>query len=71
MKLLGFALLALGVLALVYGGFWYPNETTKAEIGPLKVTVQEDKHVNVPVWAGVLLIAVGGVIVGTRSRLAA
>ncbi len=68
MKLLGLALLVLGVLALVYGGFWYTKEETKAEIGPIKVKVQEDKRINVPVWAGVVAIAAGAVVLATGRK---
>lgn len=71
MKIIGIALLALGVLALIYGGFWYTTDETKAEIGPLKVKVQEDKRVNVPVWVGVAMIAAGAVVVATRGKLVA
>ena len=65
MRILGAVLLALGVLAVVYGGFWYMKEETKAEIGPLKLKVEERERVNVPVWAGV-----GGIVVGALALTA-
>lgn len=67
MKLLGIVLLALGVLACVYGGFWYTRDEKKAEIGPISVTVEERSRVNVPLWAGVAAI-VGGAILLTVGR---
>lgn len=70
MRLLGAALLALGILACIYGGFWYTKEETKAEIGPLKVKVEEDKRVNVPLWAGVAAIVVGALVLTTGTKSA-
>ena len=69
MRILGAALLALGVLAVVYGGFWYTKDETKAEIGPIKVKVEEKERVNIPLWAGVLGIVAGAVLLTTtRDR---
>lgn len=67
MKLLGAALLVLGILACIYGGFWYTKDETKAEVGPIKVKVEEEKRVNIPLWAGVGGI-VGGAILLATSR---
>jgi len=66
----GAILLALGIGALSYGGFNYTEEQTALKMGPLQVDVAKDKHVNVPVWVGVALTAVGGVllVVGASRR---
>lgn len=61
-KLLAIVLIGGGVLALVYGGFSYPKDTQAAKIGPVELTVQENKRVNVPVWAGVGAIVVGAAL---------
>jgi len=53
-------LLVVGALALVYGGFSYTKQTHEAKLGPLDISISEKKHVNVPVWAGVALLVVGG-----------
>jgi hypothetical protein len=58
-KWLGLALVALGVLALVYRGFSYPGERHDVSMGPVKIRVDERERVNVPVWAGVASVAVG------------
>jgi hypothetical protein len=60
MRMLGIVLLAVGILALVYGGFSYTKETHDAKVGPLEITLSEKNRVNVPVWAGVVLAVVGG-----------
>ena len=60
-KALALALIILGVLALVYRGFSYTRERHEAHLGPLDLRVDEKKRVDVPVWAGVIAIA-GGVV---------
>jgi hypothetical protein len=60
MKIIAIVLIAAGIVALAYGGFTYKRETHDARIGPLEINVTEKKRVDVPVWAGVALIVVGG-----------
>ena len=59
-KLLAIVLIAAGTLGLMYGGFTYTKDTQQAKIGPLELTVQDKETVNVPVWAGVAAIVIGG-----------
>ena len=61
-KLTALLLLGAGVLALVYGSFSYTKETQEVKLGPLELSVNEKQTVNVPVWAGVGAIVVGGVL---------
>jgi hypothetical protein len=61
-KLLGVALVAAGVLALVYKGFSYTEETHKAKLGPLELAVKEKDRVAIPTWAGVVAIAAGAAL---------
>ena len=68
MRLLGIVLLVLGVLAVIYGGFWYTKDETKAEIGPIQVKVEEQKRVNIPLWAGVGGIGVGAVLLAIGGK---
>lgn len=60
LKLIGVVLIAGGVLALVYGGFTYTRETRDVSIGSVELSIDDNRRVNVPVWAGVVLIVVGG-----------
>jgi TRAP-type C4-dicarboxylate transport system permease small subunit len=60
MRMMAIAILAAGILALAYGGFSYTKETHDAKIGPLEISVSENRRVNVPIWAGVALAVVGG-----------
>lgn len=56
------ALIVAGVLALLYGGFSYTKETHQAKVGPISLSVQEKETVNIPVWAGVAGIVIGGAL---------
>lgn len=68
MRILAIVLLAVGVLALVYGGFSYSRETHDAKLGPLEISVSEKRRVNVPVWAGVIFVAAGGGLLLTQKK---
>lgn len=61
-KILGIVLIVAGALALAYGGFSYTSETHEAKLGPIELSVKEKKTVNVPLWAGVGAIVIGGVL---------
>jgi hypothetical protein len=61
-KILAIALIAAGTLGLVYGNFSYTKETHEAKIGSLELSVKDKETVNVPVWAGVGAIVVGGLL---------
>ena len=67
-KMLGAALLVAGVLALVYGGFSYTKDTTAVKLGPLELTVKEKETVNIPLWAGIAAVVVGGVLLAAGGR---
>ena len=66
-KLLGAVLLALGILALVYGGFSYTKNTEKASIGPVKIEVTDKERVNVPLWAGLAAAIAGGILLARKE----
>ena len=61
-KLVALALILAGILGLVYGGFGYTKDTTVVKLGPLEISAKEKQTVNVPLWAGVGAIVVGGLL---------
>jgi TRAP-type C4-dicarboxylate transport system permease small subunit len=61
-KLVAFVLIAAGVLALAYGGFTYTKETHEMKIGPIDISVKDKETVNIPIWAGVGAIVIGGLL---------
>jgi hypothetical protein len=70
MRILGILLIAAGVLALAVGSFSYTRDTTAAKIGPIELNVKQTKTVDLPLWAGVGAIVVGGLLLtlGGRKR---
>jgi TRAP-type C4-dicarboxylate transport system permease small subunit len=69
MRIIGIVVLALGILALAYGGFGYTRQTHEAKVGGLEISLNENRQVNVPVWAGVAMAIVGaGLLLGGRRR---
>ena len=61
-KIAGIVLMVIGVIGLAYGGFSYTKETHTADLGPIHMSVDEKQRVNVPVWAGVGMLVVGGLL---------
>lgn len=68
-RIAGILLIVAGALGLAYGGFSYTKERHTADVGPVHLSVDEKEQVNVPVWAGVGAILVGGLllVVGRKS----
>lgn len=60
LKIAALVLIVAGVLALAYGGFSYTRQTHEVKVGPIEMSVQEKETFNVPVWAGVGAILIGG-----------
>lgn len=67
-KTLALVLIVGGLLGLVYGGFSYTKDTSAVKLGPLELTVKEQKRVNIPLWAGVGALVIGGVLLVTASK---
>jgi TRAP-type C4-dicarboxylate transport system permease small subunit len=67
-RIAAIALIVAGVLGLVYGGFTYTKETHEAQVGPLSLSVSENETINVPIWAGVGAIVIGGVLLVFGGR---
>lgn len=61
-------LLIAGALGLAYGGFSYTRETHQADLGPIQMTFDEKERVNIPVWAGIGMLAVGGLLLVTSKK---
>ena len=66
--MIGIVVLAAGILALAYGGFSYTRQTHDVRLGPLEVSVTENRQVPIPVWAGVALAVIGGGLLVARKK---
>jgi TRAP-type C4-dicarboxylate transport system permease small subunit len=67
-KILATVLIVAGILGLVYGGFTYTKQTHDAKIGPFEMSFKDKETVNIPVWAGVGAIVVGGLLLVVRPK---
>ena len=61
-RIAAIVLIVAGIVGLIYGKFVYTKETHEAKLGSLELSIQEKRTVNVPLWAGVGAIAVGGAL---------
>lgn len=67
-KTLAIVLIVAGALGLAYGSFTYTKETHQATLGPIELSVKDKETVNVPIWAGVGAIVLGGVLLLLGSK---
>ena len=67
-RILGILLIAGGALGLAYGSFSYTKDTKQAQVGPLELSVKDKQTVNIPVWAGIGALVVGGALVLFGSK---
>ena len=61
-------LIVAGVVGLAYGGFTYTRTTHDAKVGPFELSIKDTETVNVPMWAGVGAIVVGGALLFVRTK---
>ncbi len=67
-KLAALILIAGGIFALVYGSFTYTKATHDIKLGPIEMSVKEKDTVNLPVWAGVGAIVIGGLLLVSGNK---
>jgi len=68
--MVGIALIALGVLGLVYQGITYTSRDVVIDIGPVQATAERERTFPLPPLLGIVAVA-GGVallVTGTRTR---
>jgi hypothetical protein len=61
MRIAAIVLIAAGIFALAYGKFSFTS-THDTKLGPIAMSVDEKQTVNLPVWAGVGAIVIGGLL---------
>jgi membrane-bound ClpP family serine protease len=67
MKILGIALVILGIVALVYGGIGYNRQTTILNVGGIKATATEHKTIPIAPITGAIAL-VGGIVLLAAPR---
>jgi hypothetical protein len=71
MKAIGFLLLVVGLVALVFGGIDYNRQRTVLAVGPIKATTTEHKFVpRTPVVGSIVLLGGIALLVVPRRRFA-
>lgn len=70
LKVLALALIIGGALGLAYGSFSVTTDRHTAEIGALKMSVDEKERINVPVWAGLGAVLIGGLLLAVGGKRA-
>lgn len=68
MRIIGIVTLACGLLALAFGGFTTTRQTRDISLGNVEIAVNERQRVNVPIWAGVVLVVVGAGLLVTNKK---
>jgi hypothetical protein len=68
-KGIALALIVVGVLGLMFSTFSFTKATHQAKLGPLSLSVTEKQTVNVPMWASIGAIVIGGLLLvfGTKK----
>jgi uncharacterized membrane protein YidH (DUF202 family) len=61
-RTIAIVLIIAGLLGLLYGGFSYTKDSRAIKLGSLEVTVKEKQTVNIPIWAGLGAVVVGGLL---------
>jgi uncharacterized membrane protein len=70
MRIVGFVLIAIGVISLAVGGITYTKREKVLDIGPIQATADRQKTIPLPPLLGGLAL-VGGivlVIAGSKKR---
>ena len=70
MKIVGMLLIALGIVALIYGGISYTNREKVLDVGPIEATTETRETIPLPPILGALAL-IGGValmIAGSKRR---
>ncbi len=68
MRILGIALIVLGAVALIYGGFSYTKREKVIDVGPIEATVESKERVPLSPLAGGLAVVAGIALLATTRR---
>lgn len=66
-KIIGFVLIIVGVIMLIWTGFTYTKKEKIIDAGPLQVSADKQKTVAWPPYIGGILL-IGGIIIVATSK---
>jgi hypothetical protein len=61
-KIVAVLLIVAGIAGLIYGKVTYTKTAHETKLGPFDFSIKEKKAVDVPLWAGVLAIVAGALL---------
>ena len=67
-RTIGFLVIILGVVMLVWTGFSYTRREKVVDAGPVHISADKEKSVNWPPYAGGILVVAGVVILATSRK---
>jgi drug/metabolite transporter (DMT)-like permease len=67
-RVIGIALIVVGIVALVWGGVFWTNRETILDAGPLEVQTEERDGFALPPVAGILAIVGGAILLFVPDR---
>jgi len=68
MKIIGYVLIAIGVIALTIGGISYTRKEKVLDIGPIQATTEKRETIPLPPVLGVIALVGGIVMVVAGSK---
>ncbi len=68
MKMLGLALIVVGIVMILVRGFTVPVKKKVVDVGPIEINKTENKWIGWPTYAGGLLAVIGVVLVVADRR---
>lgn len=66
--IIGIILIAIGIIALAYGGFTYTTREKVIDLGPIEATAEKQKTVPFPPILGGICLVGGIILVLTGNR---
>ena len=67
-RIVGVVLVALGIVALLWGGVFWTDRDTVVDAGPLEITTEQREGVRVPPIVGIIARISGVVLLVAPSR---
>ncbi|MEP6682939.1 MAG: hypothetical protein ABJA35_06755 [Parafilimonas sp.] len=68
MKIFAIVLIIIGIVMMIFRSVNFTQEKKVADVGPLQINKQEEKTVNWPLYAGIVVTAAGVVILVSANK---
>ncbi len=68
-KTIGFGLIIIGIVMLIWTGFTYTRREKVVDAGPVHISADKEHDVNWSPYAGGLLIVGGAILVATAKKI--